>query len=133
MLLFALAANAVGCFALAIAHDYPMMILYAAGTGIGFGLTIVATTVLLLEYYGREHNLEIFSLTCLVGALSALGPVIAGIIRDNFGSFAPAFQIYGVAIALVGFAAIFMRPPVRKSHASVQGSSEPHAMLVPSE
>jgi MFS family permease len=132
MLLFALAANAVGCFALAIAHDYPMMILYAAGTGIGFGLTIVATTVLLLEYYGREHNLEIFSLTCLVGALSALGPVIAGIIRDNFGSFAPAFQIYGVAIALVGVAAIFMRPPVRKTSAPTE-AVPPHSVLMASE
>jgi len=132
LLLFALAANAAGCFALSVADNYPLMILYAAGTGIGFGLTIVATTVLLLDYYGREHNLEIFSLTCLIGALSALGPVISGIIRDSTGSFAPAFQIYGVAIALIGVVTVFMRPPVRKVSVPSE-AARPHAALVPSE
>lgn len=131
LLLFALAANVAGCFALSVADSYPLMVLYAAGTGIGFGLTIVATTILLLDYFGREHNLEIFSLTCLVGALSALGPFISGIIRDATGSFAPAFQIYGVVIALIGVLTIFMRPPVRKTAATLDAG--PMAVPMPGE
>lgn len=135
LLLFALGANVVGCFALSIAGGYATMLLYATGTGIGFGLTAVATTVLLLDYYGREHNLEIFSLTCLIGALSALGPFVGGVIRDDFGSFAPAFQIFGAAIALIGIAAVFMRPPVRRTPAM---SSSPdgfvlHSVQAPGE
>ena len=118
LLLFALFVNAAGCFALSTAGSYSSLILYSIGTGLGFGLTAVAVTVLLLDYYGREHNLEIFSLTCLIGALSALGPVIAGIIRDSTGSFTPAFQFYGAAIGLIGIVAVFMRPPVRKTSAS---------------
>lgn len=118
LLLFALAVNAMGCFALAGANSYVTMILYATGTGLGFGLTAVAVAVLLLDYYGREHNLEIFSLTCLIGALSALGPVISGVIRDRYGSFSPAFQLFGAAILLIGVVAVFMRPPMHKAQAA---------------
>jgi MFS family permease len=114
LLLFALFVNAAGCFALADAGSYASLVLYSMGTGLGFGLTAVAVTVLLLDYYGREHNLEIFSITCLAGAASALGPVIAGVIRDHFGSFSPAFQLFGAAIGAIGLAAVFMRPPVHK-------------------
>jgi MFS family permease len=115
LLLFALAINTVGCFALAAAGSYLSLVVYAIGAGLGFGLTAVAVTVLLLDYFGKEHNLEIFSAVCLGGAGAALGPVIAGVIRDNTGSFSPAFQLYGVAIAAIGLAAIFMRPPVRRA------------------
>ncbi len=95
--------------------EEPGLVIYSVGTGLGFGLTAVSVTVLLLDYYGREHNLEIFSLTCLIGALSALGPFIAGGIRDNSGSFSPAFQLYGTAIGVIGLVAVFMRhTPVPK-------------------
>jgi MFS family permease len=118
LLLFALAVNCVGCFALSGAGSYASLVVYSLGTGLGFGLTAVAVTLLLLEYYGREHNLEIFSLTCLIGALSALGPVIAGMIRDNFGSFSPAFQLFGAMIGVIGVATVFMHAPVRKGEAA---------------
>jgi hypothetical protein len=65
------------------------MLLYAIGTGVGFGLTVLAVTVLLLNYYGRQSNLELFSLTCLVGAVSAGGPFIAGAMRDRLGRLRP--------------------------------------------
>ena len=74
LLVFALACLAVGSAALSVAHDYPIMLIYAVGSGLGFGLTALSVTMLLLNYFGREHNLEIFSLTCLIGAVSALGP-----------------------------------------------------------
>ncbi|WP_304218673.1 CynX/NimT family MFS transporter, partial [Phenylobacterium aquaticum] len=82
LLVFAVGSLGIGSVALSIADNLPMMILYAAGTGIGFGLTALAVTVLLLNYFGRQNNLEIFSTVCLVGALSALGPLIGGSLRD---------------------------------------------------
>jgi MFS family permease len=114
MLIFALGAMVVGCLALAGAHSYPMMLLYVVGTGLGFGLTALAVTVLLLNYFGRTHNLEIFALTCLIGALSALGPFIGGIIRDSVGGFGLTFQLFAAVILVVMGAALFMRPPVKR-------------------
>jgi MFS family permease len=101
VLVFALASMVLGMLALSVADGYPMMILYAAGTGLGFGLAALAVTVLLLNYFGREHNLEIFSATCLIGAVSALGPVIGGVVRDYAGGFGLAFQLYAGVIAVI--------------------------------
>jgi MFS family permease len=115
LLLVALGSLVVGSWALSVARDYPMMLLYAIGSGAGFGLTLLTVTVLLLNYYGRKHNLEIFSLTCLIGAVSALGPAIGGILRDVTGSFTSTFQLFAVAIAVILLAVVFMRPPRRAS------------------
>ena len=117
VLLFALACLAVGAAALSVAHDYPTMLVYALGSGLGFGLTALAVTVLLLNYFGRQHNLEIFSLTCLIGGVSAFGPTIGGYVRDGAGSFTPAFQLYAGVIVVILVAAMFMRPPRRAGDA----------------
>lgn len=111
LLAFAIGVLGVGSMALSVADTYLLMVIYAVGTGIGFGLTALAVTILLLNYFGRQNNLEIFSTVCLVGALSALGPLIGGYMRDGLGSFAPTFQLFGVAAALVFVATLFMRPP----------------------
>jgi MFS family permease len=117
LLLMALAALAVGACALSVAQSYPMLLVYAVGSGLGFGVTALAVTLLLLNYFGREHNLEIFSLTCLIGAVSALGPVVAGAIRDRVGGFGPAFQLDAAVIGVILVAAALMRPPRRAGSA----------------
>lgn len=122
ILLFALVVLGLGAGALSIAHGYPMMLVYAVGSGVGFGLTALAVTLLLLNYYGRRHNLEIFSLTCLIGAVSALGPVIGGAIRDRTGGFAEAFQLFALVIAAILAAAVFMRPPRPRSAGDEAGA-----------
>jgi len=116
---------AVGLLALTHATTWPVMMIFAVGVGLGFGMTVLAISILLLNYYGRKNNLEIFSLVCLVGAVSALGPVIGGVMRDRLGGFAPTFQVFAAIIGVIFVAALFMRPP-RKS--AVQ---EPVAEPVP--
>ncbi|WP_374569778.1 CynX/NimT family MFS transporter [Phenylobacterium sp.] len=111
LLVVAIGALGMGSVALSVADTYPLMMLYALGTGVGFGLTALAVTVLLINYFGRAHNLEIFSTVCLAGALSALGPTIGGVLRDSLGSFSPTFQLFGVVAAMVFVASLFMRPP----------------------
>jgi MFS family permease len=101
----------VGLLALAHAATPVLTLVYAIGTGVGFGLTVLAVTVLLLNYYGRQSNLELFSLTCLVGAVSAAGPFIAGAMRDRLGGFAPTFQLFAAVTAVVFVAVLAMRPP----------------------
>ncbi len=115
MLAAAQGSLAVGLLVLARADSYPLMMLFAVGTGIGFGMTILAVTILLLNYYGRKNNLAIFSLICLVGTPAALGPVIGGAMRDRLGGFAPTFQLFAVVIGLIAVAVLFMRPPRKAS------------------
>jgi MFS family permease len=112
LLLIALAALVGGSLALSLAHGYGLMLLYALGSGLGFGLAALAVTLLLLNYYGRANNLEIFARTCLIGAVSALGSWAGGAIRDHTGSFALTFQLCAGVIAVIFVAVVFMRPPV---------------------
>lgn len=106
------AVMAVGLAVLSIAGGSLLLqLIYAVGTGFGFGGTVLAVTMLLMNYYGRTNYLELFSLTCMIGAVSALGPFIGGLIRDNFGSFAPTFQLFSGVSVVVCLAAVVMRPP----------------------
>ena len=115
LLLFALAMLAGGAFSLSLAHGQMTLLLYAIGSGFGIGVTPLAITLLLLNYYGRKHNLEIFSLTCMIGAVSALGSVFGGLLRDATGGFAGAFQVCAVLIGCVAIGAALMRPPRRSA------------------
>lgn len=104
-------ALAVGCVALGHGQGIGAQMLYAFGIGLGFGLTVLAVTLLLLDYFGPRNNLELFALTCLVGAVSAVGSLAAGLVRDHFGGFAPALYGMGAMIAVVTVACAAMRPP----------------------
>ena len=102
---------AAGACALAYGRGDAAILVYAAGIGLGFGFTVLAVTVLLLEFYGPRHNLEIFALTCLIGAVSAIGPVAAGMVRDALGGF--GLGLYGMAgmIAVIAAACAAMGRP----------------------
>jgi len=109
LLLFALGSLVVGSAALSVAHGPVSMLLYAVGSGLG--LTGLAVTMLLLNYFGRGRNLEIFARTCLIGAFSALGPTLGGKLRDLTGSFGLTFALYAGVSAVVFVAVTLMRPP----------------------
>ena len=111
LLLLALGALAVGSAALGVASDYPAMLVYAVGSGLGFGLTSLAVSMLLLDYFGRRYNLEIFARTALVGAFSSLGATLGGQARDVTGGFGLTFELYGGLVAVIFVAAAVMRPP----------------------
>jgi MFS family permease len=130
LLVFALGALTLGAGALSIAREVPMMLVYAIGSGLGFGLVGLAVTMLLLDYFGRGHNLEIFSRICLVGAFSALGPTIGGRLRDATGAFGPTFELYAGVSALILVAVALMKPP-RKLPAADEREGSP-AALAPS-
>ena len=90
----ALALTAIGIAALAAARSYPLMLTYVLGVGIGYGVSYLATILLLLNYFGRRRNLELFSIMCLVSTLAAGGPWLAGFMRDRFGGFEGAFWLF---------------------------------------
>lgn len=125
LLTFALGAMAVGCFVLALYETQPWLLLYAVGTGMGFGVIQLCCTVLMLNYFGQKYNLELFSTMCLVGAASALGPVVGGVLRDLTGSFITIFLVLSIVSAVVCAAALLMRPPVKSNVAAAAAQPEP--------
>ncbi len=107
----ALALTAIGIAALAMARGYPLMLTYVLGVGIGYGVSYLAIILLLLNYFGRKRNLELFSTMCLVSTLAAGGPWLAGWMRDRLGGFEGAFWLFAGLAAAVMVAVIAMRPP----------------------
>ena len=65
------------------------------------GLTFFAATILLLDYFGRGPYLELFSTVNLISTVGAVAPTLAGIARDQTGSFTPFFMALAVLVVLV--------------------------------
>jgi MFS family permease len=121
LMIGSLLATAVGMTGLAMASGWGLMMVYAVGTGLGLGLSLLASTVLLLDYFGKRPNLELFSIMCLISTSAAVGPAFGGWARDTLGSFTGMFWLC-VAITLAILAAtVFMRPP------SLAAAQEPAA------
>jgi MFS family permease len=114
MLCISLASLVVGLFALGVARDVPMMLVYAAGIGIGYGLTLFSATILLLDYFGRGPYLELFSTVNLISTVGAVAPTLAGLIRDRTGGFTPFFVVLALLVALVLLAVMTMRAPHKR-------------------
>ena len=115
LLIAALVALGIGTAALAVAHGLGLMLVYALGMGIAFGLIFVAPALLLLEYFGREPNLELYSLMGLFSVIAAVGPTIAGRARDVFGSFEGVFLLFAASTLVMLIAAAVMKAPSVKA------------------
>lgn len=115
LLIVALMILVLGLAALCIARDPVLMLVYAAGIGIGSGLTFLASTILLLDYFGRQPNLELFATVNLISTIGSIGPTFAGFVADRSGSFVPAFALLAVLVLLVLGAVITMQPPHKRA------------------
>ena len=111
LVLLALGLLVAGLLTLAYARGALAVGVYAVTVGAGYGLNYLAATVLLLNYYGRARNLELFSTVCLISTLASAGPLMAGVMKDGAGSFSPAFLIIAGVTVCVLVAALLMRPP----------------------
>jgi len=117
-----MAALALGMYGLAEAHGWPLMWVYVIGVGLGFGLSFICSTVLLLRYFGRKANLELFSIMCLISTSAALGPAFGGWARDTLGSFTGMFVLCALVAVGLLVATLFLRPPVMKTAVAPVGS-----------
>ncbi len=111
LLAVSLAALVVGMTALAFAHGFVLMGVYALGIGVGYGLSFLASTMLLLNYFGKRANLELYSIMSLISTLAAVGPAVGGWARDTLGGFAGVFLLCSLATLLMLAATVFMSPP----------------------
>jgi len=112
LMLVCMGCVAVGQFALAEARGWGLMSVFAVGVGIGYGLSFTPPTVMLLKYFGKRANLELFSIMCLLSTMAAAGPAIGGKAHDLTGSFEGLFLACGVVTVAMFVAALFLKPPI---------------------
>lgn len=128
LLAISLALLVAGMIGLGFGSNWFALSVYAVGIGVGYGMTFLATSVLLMNYYGRSAYLELFSFMNVAATLASFGPFLGGYMRDVTGSFTYAFFLYTLVPGLVLFAVMLMRPPLRID-VSGDEESETAAML----
>jgi cyanate permease len=111
LLIVALGLLAAGMTALALGTSPVLLTVYVVGIGAGSGLTFFASTILLLDYFGRKPNLELFSLINLISTVGSAVPWAAGVTRDQTGSFAPFLLIVAAAMVVMTLLALLLKAP----------------------
>ncbi len=97
-----------------VADPYPLAVVWALIFGVGAGMRNVIEVMLVANYFGRASLGAIKGFTAPFRAVSPFGPVLAGWISDETGSYAPAFALFaGVAVLMLALM-LFASPP-RKS------------------
>jgi MFS family permease len=93
---------------------YGWLVAFAATLGLGYGIRIALTPVVLIEFFGLGNLGAMLGVFLTASSISAIcGPLVAGLIIDQTGSYQ-----WGVAFALVmgvlGFIAVVpLRPHAR--------------------
>src|SRR5471032_405402 len=100
-----------GVLALSLGTSWSSLLVFCGGIGIGYGMTFLATSVMLSNYFGRGPYLELFSVMNLISTLACFSPLLAGAIKDSTGSFTTAFLSIVIVPMLVLLATLAMRPP----------------------
>jgi MFS family permease len=118
MLIGSLLLMVGGTLALSAATSLPMLIIFAIGVGAGYGTTFLATSVLLSNYFGRGPYLEIFSVVNLISTLACFGPLYAGRMKDELGSFTGVFLLVAIIPLIIALAIRFLKPPVKQQEFS---------------
>ncbi|MEY0301007.1 MAG: CynX/NimT family MFS transporter [Pseudomonadota bacterium] len=101
-----------GVICLSIATSWIWLILFVLCVGIGYGMTFLASSVLLSNYFGRGPYLELFSVVNLISTVACLAPFIAGAVKDYTDSFTPAFLIIAAPVIVILMFTLMMKPPV---------------------
>ena len=117
-MILSLSAVTIGSWGLAEATGWPLMWLYIIGVGIGFGLSFLSATMLLLDYFGKKPNLELFSIMCMISTVAAIGPLIGGWVRDQTGNFHGLLLTHAIISAVLLTGAVLLRPPAKATAAA---------------
>ncbi len=114
-----LALTVAGCLIVANPTSPLSIYLYAIFVGAGFGMVYVCLFAMLGNYYGAR-NIQNFLgfLIPIVTLFGAGAPFVGGMIKDQFGSYNPAFIGAASIAAIAALLQLFAAPPKRKSEIS---------------
>jgi MFS family permease len=121
LLVAGLVGEGLGMLALSFADHHLALGVFAVTEGFGFGMCLLATTLLLVNYFGPAENPEIYGTFNLITTIAMVGPYLGGVIKDLFGGFSGLFQGNAVLMLVIVIVAAFMRPP--GSQRGLAGSS----------
>jgi cyanate permease len=128
LLVVGLAAQAAAMAMLYAASGAPLAYAAAVLFGAGWGLSWLSGVVLLLRYFGPRIAGDLTAMATLVTTFAVLGPVVAGRIADDTGSYAPA--LFGFALLLAGttlLTALLLRRPAPDRQGDADQDAEPIA------
>ena len=114
LLVSGLVGEGLGMVALSVAGNPLALGVFAVCEGFGFGMCLLATTLLLVNYFGPSENPEIYGTFNFITTLAMVGPYVGGVIKDLFGGFGSLFQGNAVVMLLIVVLAVAMRPPKAK-------------------
>lgn len=117
MLAFGLVAEAVGILALSWVDGPATAYLFAILFGLGWGSAYFAANMLAINYFGVRESSAILSAVWLLTTVATGGPMLAGFISDQFGTYSPVFDGMGVLLVLVAGFVAFSRPPIKAAAA----------------
>ncbi|XP_016995684.2 monocarboxylate transporter 12 [Drosophila takahashii] len=104
-----------------LCHDYQSLAFYCIAFGFTIGAYVGLTSVILVDLLGLDKLTNAFGLLLLFqGIASFIGPPIGGWMYDLTDSYAPAFLMAGLMIAISGVV-MFAIPPLQRLQA---GKSE---------
>jgi MFS family permease len=106
----------VGYIVVLFAQSPDIVFLYNIILGTGFGIQSIAMGNLIPDYFGRTEFPKMMGYTMpFTTFLSSFGSPVAGYIRDNMGSYIPAFQLSLAVMVAAFFCIVFASPPVHPS------------------
>jgi MFS family permease len=109
---------AAGLALLLFWHATPALYIYVILLGVGFGGCQSQTSAALANYYGRKNVAAILGFAMgLAALLGALSTWMTGFIRDQTGSYVPAFTVM-LILSVVGGVLAFLTPVPRRSTAA---------------
>lgn len=110
--LFAATVAAVGEVLMVRAGSFGIALVALICIGIGYGVLMVASQTLLLDYFGTSHYSEINGVFGMVaGILSSLPTVIIGFLFDLSGNYSSAWLLGLGFCALTFVCMLISRPP----------------------
>ena len=104
------------------AGGFPLAVLWAVIFGVAAGMRNVIEMLLLANYFGRGSLGAIKGFTAPFRMISPFGPVLAGFIRDENGSYTGAFALFaGVAVLMLVLMAFATQPRKTAEAGAVAG------------
>ncbi len=113
-----IALQALGMLAFGFAGPGVVAYLFILSYGAGWGISYVAATILLLDYFGPRTGSRILAFVWLLTTVAAAGPLLAGVIADRFGTFSPIFEVYAVMLLLMVVPLARLRKPVKTAQSA---------------